>query len=118
MVPVSRCVYMKAWPFFSSLISSPTVPMRDEVCVSLEVGKGDAKCVSGVPMRNFRSGGGGERERHKSMTVLVLLIPVGARRVRGDVVVVVTSSSKRQRNEAVGGGGVADSKYSGGINRL
>lgn len=63
MVPVSRGVYAKGRPFSSSLVSSPIVRMREDVYVSLEVGKRDAKCVCGVPVRNLRFGGeGGKKE--------------------------------------------------------
>lgn len=70
MVPVSRCVYVKAWPFFSSLIFSLIDHMRNSVCVSLEVGKGGAECISEVPMRNLRSGGK-KKKRQKSMSSCV-----------------------------------------------
>lgn len=40
MVPASRCVCVKGWLFFSILISSHRAHLRDEVCVSLEVGMG------------------------------------------------------------------------------
>lgn len=63
MVPVSRRVYVKGRPFFSSFISNPIVHMREDVYVSLEVGKRDAKCVCGVPVRNLRFGGEGEKKR-------------------------------------------------------